>query len=450
MKKFYIILTLIFIILLKINTADKKDDKKTEITMEEYFQEILSYGIESEVVAILDKLGSNPNNLYYPMLLQRYKEASLPDTKIALANYFTSCNNLPANIIEELYNDVKNEPDIVKLHTTLLTFLGKKGGLKEGQLLLEKLDDENIQIKQYAANSLSIMKNNELIIPILKKLQDSDEIEEKYLDPEIKSKLILALGEMKAKEAISYLQKIINDTTSEKILIMYSMVSLAKIGDKSSIPIIEKKLSHEEVKIQEYAAYSISQFKENSVLPILKKMLKNNRDIIRIYACQGIVLNKDYTSINILLYKYKNDPSANVKNEALSSLLYLGPNGITALRNYYKDKKYTPSDCFVISLAVMNKPDTDNINFLIELYDNVDKKNKEIIAKNVVRGNSNKLDPIVKKLLESEDHWIRIGAIKAVYQIIDSSLWGYIQKMAENDPNDSVKKVAKDYLGLKK
>ena len=162
------------------------------------------------------------------------------------------------------------------------------------------------------------------------------------------------------------------------------------------------------------------------------------------------MLNKDIESIKILLYKYNNDPSSVVKNEAISSLLYLGSYGINALQDYMKNKKYDSSKLYIISLAVVRKPDNLNVQFLCSLYEKADKKDKDIIAKNVVKGKSNLLDPIIKLLLHSDEALIRIGAVKAVYDIEKSTLWNEVNSMSENDKSPEVKKMAKKVLELKK
>ncbi len=179
-------------------------------------------------------------------------------------------------------------------------------------------------------------------------------------------------------------------------------------------------------------------------------MLKHNNEKIRIFACQGIVLNNSLELANILFYKFKNDPSMKVQNEALKSLTYLGNNGIIIIKNFMKENKLNDVQLYVISDAIAYKPDDVNVNFLISIYDSLDDKKKEIIAKNVVKGTSNKIDPIIIKLLGSKDPYVKLNAIRTVYNIKDSSLWNIVKQLSENDPSESVKKTAKFYLDLRK
>ena len=445
-------ITILLFILFSINSlfSEASDDIILEISHLERIQETIKYGIEKEVVAVLEEIGPTPKKSFYPSLLERYKEAVLADTKIAFINYFSECDNLPENILDLLYNEAKSLPDNIKIFTTLLVFLGTKGQVREGLFLIEMLDNTNIAIQNTASDALSQLKNANITKHILKRLELSEINENKFLTADIKSKLILSFGNGKSKEVVKYLKKVISDKLNDKYIIMYGMLSLAKIGDIDSIPLISKNLKNEERKIQKYAAYSLSLYKTKSVTPILEKMLKNNNEKIRIYACQGLVLNKNYNSVNVLLYKFKNDPSTYVKKEALSSLVHLGNPGINSLKIYMKDKEYTNFNLNTISEAMAKKPNIEGVQFLVSLYKSADEKQKELITKTLISGTSNILDPIIKILFNSNNYLIRIGALKIVYNIKKSSLWNIVIGISKNDPSNIVKKIALKYLDLKK
>lgn len=430
-------------------SPDATDDKKNMPSIEKY-KEMLTYGIEEEVIKVLNYLGRNPGKEFYTILTERYKDSVLSSTKIALINYFSMCDNLPPEITSLLFEDAKKYPENLKLHTTLLGFLGKKGGKDEGFILIERLDSYDELVQNAAADALAEMNNQDVAAYILKRLDESDTDSEKYLSDNIKGKLILGLGKMKSKEAVGYLRKIIRDTSNDKFLIMYGMVSLAEMQDIESIKTIIENLDSEEVRIQEYAAYALSIFKSKEMTPVLNKMLKHNNEKIRIFACQGIVLNNNFESVNILYYKFKNDPSMKVQNEALKSLTYLGNNGINIIKNYIKDNKFNDVQLYVISDAISSKPDDLNVNFLISIYDPLTDKKKEIIAKNVVKATSNKIDPMLIKLLKSNDQFVKVSAIRTVFNLKDSTLWNTVKELSENDPSELVKKTAKFYLDLKK
>jgi len=445
MKKIFI--TFIIASLLLIYPENKSDQK--DLSVVERYKEILTYGIDSEVVNILPNLGTSPNKEFYPILLDRYKNSNQDEVKVKLADFFSNCDNLPDSITDAIYSDVKREPSNVKLHTALLGVISKKGKTEEQKILVERLDFLNDTVKNASADFLSRMTDPELAPLILNRLEVSEKDNEKFLSNDIKAKLILALGKMKSKESLEYLKNAASEESNDKYIIMFSMVSLAEMQDEESIEIMKKNLGSDEISIQEYASYSLSKYKSNKVLPILKDMLKNNNEKIRSFACQGMVSNFDAETLKILLYKAKNDPSESIRNQALTSLIQIGNAGINELKDAMKGKDFSDNDLHVMSLAVVNKPDASGVDFILSLYDKLEKKKKDIIAKNIITGTSNLLDRITALLLKSDDPLVRINALKTVFQTKDSSLWPEVNEISEKDSNDNVKKIAKGYLELR-
>lgn len=446
MKKINIIL--LFILPISLLYSDNTSDVIENNKYKNYF-EILEYGIEDEIVNFVKNLGAKPRNDLYPLLLQRYKDFLLNNSKVSLIDFFSNCENLPQNIIDYLYEQALSEPTDVQFYTSLLTFLGKKGQKREGLLLIETLDSENKLISISSADALSKMTDMELIDPLLSRLRLSDESDDKYLSDDIKSKIILSFGEMKAIGSVEYLKSQVEDLAANKYIVMYSMVSLAKIQDIASINIIENKLRSSDVKIQEYAAYALSLYKSSKIVPILKNMLKHNNENIRLYACQGIVLNKINDANKILLYKYKNDPAPIVKKEALKSLVALGDSGIKLLKEHIGQNKIFPNDLFVISEITAMEPNDSNVSYLEELYEKSDDNEKEIIARGLTNCKNKKLDPIIKKILFSNNYLLRLGALRIIFNIKDSNLWTDVENISKNDTLEIVKNAAKKYLELR-
>lgn len=427
-------------------TGDATDD----IIEEDFgYLDVLEYGIESEVVELLNTLSTDISAKLFGLLEKRYEKSSLSATKVAFSQYFSQCKQIPVEILDKLYRDANSENTDRQLRIKLFYTLAKHGGEREGRFLIEKLDDYDKLVTKAASDALSRMKEAVIVEPVIDRLKLSDTSDDKFLPVEIKSNLVLALGEFNSTQSIPYLREIVKDNTNHKTMIMYAMYSLAKLGDTESVNIINDKLNSNQVKIQEYAAYAISTFKDPAVIPVLSKMFLHNNAKVRVYACKGAVLNQDLSSIPVLKYKFKKDPADAVRKEALLSLNYFGEAGIKELKKLATKEKANPYFLAVISEAVARQPDEVNVGFLTGLYKDANKRNKELIAKTVVKSSSNKIDPVFALLLESSDYLIRIGTIQAVYRLEDSGLWGKVEELSKNDPVKSVRDIAKKMLNLK-
>ena len=96
------IIFLFFISFLLFNLFPDETDDTIQVPSLEKYKEILTFGIEEEVVNILNNFGNSPGSDIYTLISDRYKEALLPNTKIAIIRYFSKCTNLPDNIIAML------------------------------------------------------------------------------------------------------------------------------------------------------------------------------------------------------------------------------------------------------------------------------------------------------------------------------------------------------------
>lgn len=441
-NKIFLCLCLIFCV-----NFSSYSDNTNDITTSLNIIEVLNYGIEEEVTNLLKNLPTTLKKEIYELLLERYKTALITETKIKLIDFFSRCKNLPEFVIDYLYEEAKKEPSDIRLFSSLLSFLGSQGKKREGSFLIRMLDSDNKKIAISAADALTKLEDKELITSVLERLKLSDTSEDKVLNDEIKSKLILFLAKTQAIEAKEYLREKLIDNLSTKYVIAYSMYALSKINDVDSIKLIEKKLSDPDAIIQEYAAYAISEIKSNEVISILKNMLRHNNEKVRIYACKGISNYKTEDNGKILLYKYKNDPSVNVKKEALKALILLGEVGISLLKK--ENLKFSPKELFVISETVAYNTEDSTVNFLIELYEKGNDEEKENIAKGLVGIKDKRIDPLIKKMLYSNNLSLRIGALKLISGINDSSLWEDVKNISKNDPNEGIRKAASHYLELR-
>lgn len=450
MNKFILIFFISFFSFYLIS-QDKKDtteDSKNYSYIEE-LKEILEYGIDSEVVAALKDIGNTLKDDLFPKVLERYKKVRSMQTKIEFINIFGNFKNNPQYVIDALYDDASSDYVEKQLNIALINTLGKIGGEREARLIISRLDSEDNAIRMTAADAISRMKIKEVTPLILQRLKEAEEDPERYLVSDIKSKLILYFGEVKAVESIEYLRKVASDKNNDKFIIMYAMVSLAKIGDTGALDILEKNLESSEVKIQEYAGYALSLFEDQLVIPKLKSMALHNNEQVRIYACQGLSKNKDNSSISLLVFKFKKDSSPKVRRAALQTLLEYGEIGVKEVKDFYKNTKMTDPVLADIASIVSNSPNDDNVKYLVELYNEANDKGKEAIAKAIGFPKSNKIDPIVKLMLESKNYLIRMGGIKALTLIKDTTLWDIIIDISKNDKVEVVRKYAQKLLDLR-
>ncbi|MBP5707011.1 MAG: HEAT repeat domain-containing protein [Spirochaetales bacterium] len=458
-----------FILTASLTFADVTDDVKsdtvsiqndismpkdtTEPDVSDIIREILQFGIDREVVGMLSELGNSPDDDILRTVLARYESSNLVTTKVDFVKYFTKLQDAPQFVVDRLYQDASDDFVDKQLQVALLSCFGKIGGQREGQYMLRCIDSDDRMISYTASQGLSDMKVPELVPDILARLKESDEDEDRSLNNDIKSRLVLALGQSDTPEVLEYLRATANDIFADKYTVAYAMDSLAKLKDTESIPLMEQNLGHSEVKIQTSAAHSLSLFESPQVVPILNKMLLHNNETVRIYACDGLALNKDKSAVKSLSYKYRRDPSAKVKTAALNALVQMDGEGVAELRSIFEKQKMSSGYLNGLTEAVARYPTSQNVAYLDELFtDAVSKKDKKLIdavANKIIYCTSNLADPIIDKMLDSDEYLIRMGAIKAIANMKDSTLLPRLQTIADNDSVRVVQDYAKKVLVIK-
>ena len=444
--------------------------EKPEDEIEEDFtvKDTLLYGIESEIQGFIKEQNAELSEEHMNILYERYLSSVLLQTKMELVRYFTKCEKLPENIKTYIIEEVTNEDTNKELRLAEFAFIAKHGNQDSINYLIDQLSENDIITQQNAAVALSKAKDEPtagLVLEYLKSTDssitddvtdDSEDFEdEEYSDNEpielsddIKTILLRAFGEWKYQPATDYLKQLLESEISGKFVKMYAMSSLAQIGDLSAVELMREKLGDEEVKVREFAAASLATFENTAVLPIYMDMLRHNDAKIRVYACQGIAKNKDTTKIDLLIYKFQKDPEASVKNEALWTLLSMGSDGVTKLKETFGEKKLPPTTLSSIATGTVKTPSTENVALLKELYENTDKAGKKAIERIVLRTDSQLLDPILELLLQSEDAEMRLAAAGTLKKIPNTTLINKLKDMKENDSNAAVKRTAAKTLDI--
>ena len=428
-------------------------DDKTEPDGGDIIREVLQFGIDSEVTALLSEIGASPDDDILRTVLARYDAANLITTKVDFVKYFTKLKDSPQFVVDRLYQDASDDFVDKQLQIALLSCFGRIGGQREGQYLLRCIDSDDRMISYTASQALSDMKVPELVPDILARLRESDEDEDRRLSNDVRSRLVLALGQSDSPEVLEYLRSIANDIFADKFTVAYAMDALAKLKDTESISLLEQNLGHSEVKVQTSAAHSLSLFESAEVLPILNKMLLHNNEMVRVSACEGLALNKDKSAVKSLSYKYRRDPSAKVKTAALNALVQMDGEGVAELRQIFDKQKMSSGVLNGLTEAVAAHPTQQNVAYLNELFtDAVTKKDKKLIdavANKIIYCTSNLADPIIDQMLDSEEYLIRMGAIKGISYMSDSTLLPRLQTIADNDPVRAVQDYAKKVLVIK-
>ena len=157
---------------------------------------------------------------------------------------------------------------------------------------------------------------------------------------ELKPNIILALGDLKSYDSVTFLSGLVEDDDEDSIIRRYACDSLRKIGDPSAMGSIKKAYATDDVILRSYAMYAMSGFEDADVVPFLLEGLKDSYVKVRISAAQGLGDVQAKDAIPILQYKARKDPEPSVRMEAVKALGLIGTkDSFDFLREMFSDRK---------------------------------------------------------------------------------------------------------------
>ncbi len=438
----------------KKNTTKEENKQKSRL---EEWKETLLYGIDSEILTVLDKIKETKERSLDKLLLQTLKETTNTDIRKALIEIFANEKNLDA--YDEILKILKNYDE--ELDDTILASLDyikrvakevkESKTIRSAELedaLKDIIDYGNSAIASSAVRALGMVGKDKGTLSeyLLKKLDDAE------VPESVKNSIVLALGDLKSKSAVEKLIKIVKDQDANRVLRMYACEALGKIGDKKAIPAIRKIFREKDALLRAYAASSLAMFAINKdTLRVLMDGLKDSNWRVRVQSAKALAKAKSPDAIPILRYKVLNDPVKQVKVESLKALGAIGSKKAHKIVvGVFKDKKLS----YMLrgeALKVLAKEGLDkNMSIIKEVLNECNPKYEarfiQTIAQVLAGTKSTKDKKILEGLLDSKDPVIRIYAIRGIALNRFKDLRGRLEAIAEDDPVNSVKREARTAL----
>jgi len=241
------------------------------------------------------------------------------------------------------YLDDLNSQD-PRIRASSIIALGKTGDRNAAKHLVGILENKNEVewLRGCAAIALSRIPTEEGVQPLIEALQDDSLF--------VSRAAVLALGDLKCRPAIPYLEEILQDPGKKEL--QASIVSVLKtIGGTEVAPALLQALGNPDKRVKRNAALALGELRiEKAVLPLMK-LMKDEDECLRAIAASSLGLIGDNRAVETLI-EALNDHSKTVRTIAASSLGYLGDSGaLSALQKALHDENKTVREIVTIALS---------------------------------------------------------------------------------------------------
>lgn len=310
--------------------------------------------------------------------------------------------------IEDLLIERLKDEDI-EIKTLAIMALGRIGSRKAVPYILDQLEDENLTI--VCAGALAKIGDRRAFEPLIKKLGHPNpyirqsiisalnsighpEMKEKVKEllvsdnPYEKESAIKIIGYFGYEEYKNDLIKLLEENNEEIRKAVYE--NIVFFDDEKIVEILERGLEKEKRKIREVIARSLIYIDKEKALPLIEIALKDSSPWVRYYAVKSLVFHNPPHIFEILENLLINEESELVKAIIIESLGNIGNKKAIPIIQKFLDSNNKDLTLNAISaLGNIDHPETTSL--LLRFLNSRDKD----LKKEAIRALKNKKDPIV-------------------------------------------------------
>lgn len=280
--------------------------KKEEQSIIEQREEIFKYGLESEIIDLLNTLIKDEDTLFNKDIFDLFQKTKNVTVKEKIIDYFTVIEN---PILKDYVLTILEDPyDEKKSTVTLLLKYTSKLKLQEADpLVLELLKSENEDYIDICIETLGEIGNVDSALFLAEYLKTED------LSVGRKQALMKALGKLNAVETWDALVEIVQNEEENSFVRMYAAEALGNMKKEESIPILEELYSSSDANLRQYVLKGLKNFDTPEALAIILDGFKDNFYKVRLESAAIAKDKKIPEAVPFLIYRCKKDSESAVK-----------------------------------------------------------------------------------------------------------------------------------------
>jgi HEAT repeat protein len=406
------------------------------------WREVLMYGIDDEVLRVLDEIAAAGETGLTEELTQLLESSYNVEVRKAVLELFEQRGFTG---VEDLALSFLANPDEeAKLLVAALGYLSEIESSESLPLFESLIDHDDRLVATAAIDALGKMGSEASVALLLARLDDPD------YEEQLKPQLILALGSVGSAAAVDPLVGILENREQERVWRMYALDSLGKIGEERALPAIKAVFSERDALIRAYAASALAQFDPRQSMELLLQGLRDTNWRVRVASAKGLADSRAGDALDILMYKARKDPVKDVRIESIRALGELRiAKGLELLRSFYVSDSQG-LDIRSASLKELIEKDLGRrtIEAILEVVDKELPKPLfqgrilELTSRELFQKKDPALEEVFERFLASGNIAVRIFGIRGIATNRFSRLKGEIEGLSKDDPYPSVRKEA--------
>ena len=407
-------------------------------------RQTLLYGIDSQVLDVIQGLQSSHDSGYTKELAQVLSEQRSTDVQKAILALFQDQDikegEASARAVLGGWQDAPTE-----LLISSVQYLAAIGASGLPTALAPLVDSGDNAVALAAIQALGKVGDSSSVTLLLAKLKSPDYPEAR------KSEIVLALGARKDPAAVETLLAIAKNTEEDKVRRMYAADALGKIGDARAVAVLKAMFQEKDALIRLYAASALAQFSLDDAMPALLQGLRDENWRLREQSARALGRRlspgQAGSAVPVLLYKAQFDPVSQVRVASVQALGAIGGDGVLRdLVDLYSgsDRPFDSREAALGVIVEKALPQSEGAirKVLEEGSASFDQRLVQSTAKVISTAKGAELREFYAKFLESKDPVVRSYGARGIAANHFSDLRDKLKEMSEKDPNPGTRREA--------
>ncbi|TVR00573.1 MAG: HEAT repeat domain-containing protein [Spirochaetaceae bacterium] len=297
-------------------TLAEETEGAAEPTLIDGWREVLMFGLDNEVIELLSVLRDQRERRLFPEIAELFDQSVNPRLRQRVLEFFTTMEypdgEPAALVVLEAYREVPTDLLLAAIRYVSLVVTHPQEETRAA--LREVAEGTQITAAETAIRALGRRGGEEEIGPLVQRLSD------RRAPSPIRAAVILALGDLRATEAVDELLRIAGDTVEESTTRQFAADSLGRIGDEQAIPLLMELAVGSDTMLRAYAVNALGAFRDDEVERIIVNSLRDSFWRVRVAALEAVARHDMDSAIPVVQFRAQRDPEPRVRTEAIRSL----------------------------------------------------------------------------------------------------------------------------------
>lgn len=313
MKKIFLLILIFVNLFVWSSETTTNSDEEKKISEHESRIETIKYGIESDIISLLDTLIEEKDESLKDEILNIFKTSRNVKVREKIIEYFIQIKDpilseYAINILEDPYDEKKSTIGFVFRYVSELE-------IKEAApAVMALIKNENEDHYDSAINAIGKIGGPEEALYLAELLENED------LSTGRKQALMRSLGELQAVETFDKLVDIAKNTEENTFVRMYAAEAIGNMKKIEAVDVLAELFEETDNNLRTYVVKGISNFNDEKSVGIILEAFKDNHYKIRLEASEAAKKQKIMEAVPYLIYRAKNDPESSVKYSCYSTL----------------------------------------------------------------------------------------------------------------------------------